>query len=61
MRSMPRSRCPRRGLPEAPLPLQPADEIDACNGDLIVVIPTVIARNTILGEIHLISLEDLLD
>jgi len=58
---MPLSRCPRRGLLEAPLPFQPTDEIDTCNDDLIVVIAKVIAGNTILGEIHLILPEDLLD
>ena len=63
---MTRSRCPRRGLPEAPIPLQikvtnwpPADEIDACNGDLIVAITEVIAGNTILTENHPISSVDL--
>jgi hypothetical protein len=41
--------------------LQPADEIDACNGDLVVAIAKVIVGNTILVENHLISPEDLLD
>jgi hypothetical protein len=61
MRSMPQSRYPRMGLPEAPLPLQPANEIDACNGDLIVAIAKIIVGNMILAENHLISSEDLLD
>jgi len=38
-----------------------ADEIDACNSDLVVAITEVIARNTIIIENYLISLEDLLD
>jgi hypothetical protein len=33
----------------------PADEIDACNGDLIIAISKVIADNKILTENHLIS------
>jgi hypothetical protein len=41
--------------------LQPVDEIDACNGDLVVAIAKVIEGNTILAENHLISPEDLLD
>jgi hypothetical protein len=39
----------------------PTAEIDACNGDLVMAITKVIARNTILTENHLILLEDLLD
>jgi hypothetical protein len=65
---MTRSRCPRRGLPEAPLPFQinatnwpPANEIDAYNGDLVAAITEVIAENTMPTKNHLISLEDLLD
>ena len=68
MRSMTQSRCPRRGLPEAPLSLQikainwpPTDEIDAYNDNLIVTITEVIAGHTIPTKNHLISLEDLLD
>jgi hypothetical protein len=38
----------------------PADEIDACNADLIVAIIEVIAGNTIPKN-HLISMEDLFD
>jgi hypothetical protein len=38
----------------------PADEIDACNCDLIMAITEVIAGNTILTENYLISPEDLL-
>ena len=59
-----RSRCPRRGLPEAPLPLEIKvinDEIDAYSGDLIVAITQVITGNTILTENHLILLEIYLD
>jgi hypothetical protein len=37
----------------------PADEIDACNGDLIIAISKVIADNKILTENHLISSIDL--
>ena len=58
------SRFPRRGLPEAPLPLEIKvinDEIDACSGDLIVAITQVITGNTILTENHLILLEIYLD
>jgi len=61
MRSMIRSRCPHRGLIEAPLPLQikaanwpPANEIDTCNDDLVVTITEVITENTIPTENHLI-------
>ena len=68
MRSMIRSRCPRKGLLEAPLPLHIkatnwplADEIDVYNADLVVAIIEVIAGNTIPTENHLISLEDLFD
>jgi hypothetical protein len=56
------------GLLEAPLHLQikvinwlPADEIDACDGDLIVAITEVIAGHTIPIENHLILLEIYLD
>jgi hypothetical protein len=61
------SRCPRIGLPKAPLPFQikatnwpPADKTDACNGDLTVAITEVIVGNTIPSKNYLISLEDLL-
>jgi len=37
------------------------DEIDACNGDLIVATTQVITENTILTENHLILLEIYLD
>ena len=64
MRSLTRSRCLRRGLLEGPLPLQimainwpPADEIDACNDDLVVVIAEVIADHTNPAENHMISPE----
>ena len=60
---MTQSRCPHRGLPAAPLPLQikatnwpSADEIDAYNDDLIMAIIEVIAVNMIPTENHLISL-----
>ena len=62
MRSLTRSRCLRRELPEGPLPLQimatnwpPPDEIDACNDDLVVVITEVIADHTNPAENHMIS------
>jgi hypothetical protein len=68
MRSMTRSRCPFRGFPEAPVPLQikatkwpSANEIDACNGDLVVTITEVIAVNAMSTKNHLISPKDLLD
>ena len=58
----------RWGRPEAPLPLQimattwpPTDEIDACNGDLVVAITEFIAGHTILTGNHLISPEIYLD
>ena len=61
---MTRSHCLRRGLLEGPFPLQimatnwpPADEIDACNDDLVVVITEVIAYRTNLAENHMISPE----
>jgi hypothetical protein len=38
-----------------------ADEIDACNDNLVGAITEVFARNTIPTENHLISPEDLLD
>ena len=67
-RSMTRSSCPRWKRPEAPLLLQikatnwlPADEIDPCNGDLVVTITEVIAGNTIPTENHLISSVDLFE
>ena len=51
MRSMIHSGSVRRGFPEGPLPLQigatnwlPANEIDACNDDLVVAITQVIAE-----------------
>ena len=63
-RSMTRSSCPRWKRPEAPLLLQikatnwlPADEIDVCNDDLVVVITEVIADHTNLAENHMISPE----
>jgi hypothetical protein len=37
------------------------DQIDACNGDLVVAIIEVITENTIPTENHLILLKDLLD
>jgi hypothetical protein len=56
------------GLPEAPLHLQikvinwlPADEIDACDGDLVVAITEVIAGHTIPTKNHLILLKIYLD
>ena len=62
------SRCFRRGLPEGPLPLQIeatnwplANEIDACNDDLVVTITEVIAEHTNPTRNHLISSEDYLD
>ena len=68
MRSMTWSRCLRRGLPEGPLPLQieatnwpPANEIDACNDDLVVTITEVIAEHTNPTRNHLSSSEDYLD
>jgi hypothetical protein len=36
-----------------------ADEIDVCNGDVIVAIIKVVARNTIPNENYLILQEDL--
>jgi hypothetical protein len=39
----------------------PADEIDACNGALVVTITEVIAGNTIPPGNHLISPKDLFD
>jgi len=39
----------------------PADEIDPCNGDLVVTITEVIAGNTIPTENHLISSVDLFE
>jgi hypothetical protein len=39
----------------------PADEIDACNDDLVMAITEVIAGNTMPTENHLISPKDLLD
>jgi hypothetical protein len=39
----------------------PTNEIDACNGELVVAIAKVIARNTIPAGNHLISPEDLFD
>jgi hypothetical protein len=36
-----------------------ADEIGACNGDVIVAIIKVVARNTISNENYLILQEDL--
>ena len=61
---MSQSRCPHRGLPEAPLQIKainwpPTNEIDACNDDLIVAIIEVIAENTILTENYLILLGNL--
>ena len=57
-----RSRCLRRGLLEEPLPSQimatnwpPADEIDACNDDLVMVITEVIADHTNPAKNHMIS------
>jgi hypothetical protein len=38
-----------------------ADEIDACNDDLVVAITEVIAKNTMPTENHLISPKDLLN
>ena len=68
MRSMTWSRFPRRGLPEAPLPLQikatnwpPANEINASNNDLVVAITEVIAENTIPSGNHQISPKKLLE
>ena len=68
MRSMTRSRCPHRGLLEAPLPSHikatnwpSADEFDACNDDLIVAIAEVIAGHTIPTKNHLILLKNYLD
>ena len=62
------SRCLHRGLPEGPLPLQIeatnwplANEIDACNDDLVVTITEVIAENTNPTGNHLILSEDYLD
>ena len=62
------SRCLRTGLPEGPLPLQieatnwpPANEIDACNDDLVMAITEVIAENTNPTGNHLILSEDYLD
>jgi hypothetical protein len=56
------SRCPPRGLPEAPLPLQikainwpPANKIDAYNDNLVMAITEVIAGHMIPTENHLIS------
>jgi hypothetical protein len=51
---------PREGDYIGRLPMKetnrpPDDEIDACNGDLIVAIAEVIAGNTISTKIHLIS------
>ena len=57
---MTRSRCLRRGLPEGPLLLQimatnwpPADEIDACNDDMVIT--EIIADHTNPAENHMIS------
>ena len=56
-----RSRCPRKGLLEAPLPLHIkatnwplADEIDVYNADLVVAIIEVIAGNKTPRKNHLI-------
>jgi len=66
MRSMAWSSCPRWERPKAPLPLHikaidwpPADEIDACNDDLIVAIIEVMVEITIPTENHLILPKDL--
>jgi hypothetical protein len=60
------SSCARWDRLEAPLPLQikatnwpPANEIDASNGDLVVAITEVIARNMTLLENQLISPKDI--
>jgi hypothetical protein len=65
---MPQSRYPRRGHPEAPLPLwikarnwPSTDEIDACNDELVMAIAEVITGNTIPTRNHLILSEDLFD
>ena len=62
MRSMTQSRCLHREFPEGPLPLQieatswpPANELNACNDDLVVAIIEVIAEHTNPSRNHLIS------